>query len=171
LLLFCKNCNIPASWFKVRVFLKFTEPGRSRLVKIASKQVSTAKFSYKKALTGDNLVSENEKTKVMTPRVPPHEVLLFIDTHLTTTECFNNDNDNLPYFPPEVKAHPVCWSGLLLQLLSLLVKPPWKEDSKHTWEIIRARHFIEVKLGDACNSIDYTTSVNPYLFSLATNLN
>jgi hypothetical protein len=107
----------------------------------------------------------------MTPRVPPHEVLLFIDTHSTTTECFNNNNHTLPHFPAEVKAHPVCWSGLLLQILSLLVKHPWKEDPEQTWEIIRARHFIEVKLGDAFNPIDYTTSINPYLLSLATNLN
>jgi hypothetical protein len=52
-----------------------------------------------------------------------------------------------------------------------LVKYPWKENSEYTWEIIRARHFVEVKFGDANNPIEYTTSVNPYLFSLATNLN
>ena len=107
----------------------------------------------------------------MTPQVPPHEVLLFIDTHFTITESSKNKDENLRHFSAEVKAHPVCWSGLLLQLLSLLVKHPWKEDSQDTWEIIRARHFIEVKLGDANNPIEYTTSVNPYLFSLATNLN
>jgi hypothetical protein len=146
-------------------------PALSRLVKIASKQVSTAKFSYKRALTGNNLVFENEKTKVMTPQVPPHEVLLFIDSHFSTTESFENRNGNQPHFSPEVRLHPVCWSGLLLQLLSLLLKHPWNEDSEHSWELIRARHFIEVKLGAANNPIDYTTSVNPYLFSLATNLN
>ena len=116
-------------------------------------------------------MSENEKTKVMTPQVPPHEVLLFIDTHFPTTESFKNRKGNLPHLTPEVGLQPVCWSGLLLQLLSLLLKHQWKEDSEQTWELIRARHFIEVKLGDANNPIEYTTSVNPYLFSLATNLN
>ena len=107
----------------------------------------------------------------MTPQVPPHEVLLFIDSHFTTTKSLKNSNDHLTHLPADVRVQPVCWSGLLLQLLSLLVKHLWKEDSEPTWEIIRARHFIEVKLGDANNPIEYTTSVNPYLFSLATNLN
>jgi len=107
----------------------------------------------------------------MTPQVPPHEVLLFIDSHFPTTESFENKNGNQRHFSAEVRSHPVCWSGLLLQLLSLLLKHQWKEDSEQSWELIRARHFIEVKLGDANNPIEYTTSVNPYLFSLATNLN
>ena len=107
----------------------------------------------------------------MTPKVPPHEVLLFIDTHFTTTEFFENKNVNQRHLSAEVRLHPVCWSGLLLQLLSLLLKHPWKADSEHAWEIIRARHFIEVKVGDLNNPIECTTSVNPYLFSLATNLN
>jgi hypothetical protein len=141
------------------------------LVKIATKQVSTAKFSYKRAVPRDNLVSENEKTKVMTPKFPPHEVLLFIEPHFTKTESFENKNGNLLHFSAEVKPHAFCWSGLLLQIVSLLVKYPWKEDSQQTWEIIRATHFIEVKLGDGDKPIEYTTSVNPYLFSLATNFN
>jgi hypothetical protein len=116
-------------------------------------------------------VSENEKTKVMTSQVPPHEVLLFIDPHFTTTESFENKNGNLRHLSAEINTHPVCWSGLLLQLLSLLIKHPWKGDSEPAWEIIRARHFIEVKLGDVNNPIEYTTSVNPYLCSLAANLN
>jgi len=116
------------------------------------------------------LVSENEKTKVMTPQIPPHEVLLFIDSHFPTKDSPENKNGNQPQFCPEVELHPVCWSGLLLQLLSLLLKHPWK-DSEQSWELIRARHFIEVKLGNPTNPIEYTTSVNPYLFSLATNLN
>ena len=107
----------------------------------------------------------------MTPQVPPHEVLLFINTHFTTTESLENKNGNLRRFSAEVGTHPVCWSGLLLQLLSLLLKHPWKGDSEHEWEIIRARHFIEVKLGNLNNPIEYTTSVNPYFFSLAANLN
>ena len=168
---FARTATFLLAAFKVRVFLKFTESGRSRLVKIASKQVSTAKFSYKRALTGDNLCQKMKKTKVMTPNVPPHEVLLFIDNQVTTTESFEPKNGNLPHFSAETRVHPVCWTGLLLQLLSFLVKHPWKEDSEHTWEIIRARHFIELKLGDAFNPIEYTTSVNPYLFSLTTNLN
>ena len=107
----------------------------------------------------------------MTPQIPPHELLLFIDTHLSTNESFENKNGNLSHRSVDIRLHPVCWSGLLLQLLPLLLKYRWAEDSEYTWEIIRAKHFIEVKLGDAFNSIEYTTSVNPYLFCLATNLN
>jgi len=107
----------------------------------------------------------------MTPQIPPHEVLLFIDTHFTTTESSENKNGSLRHLSAEVSTHPVCWTGLLLQLLSLLLKQPWKGDSELAWEIIRARHFIEVKLGDTNNPFEYTTSVNPYLFSLSTNLN
>jgi hypothetical protein len=168
---FAKTATFLLGAFKVRVFLRFTERIASRLVKIASKQVSSAKFSYKKALTENNLVSENEKTKSMTPQIPPHEVLLFINTHLTKNESFENRNGNLSHRSAEVGLHTVCWSGLLLQLLSLLLKDHWRKDSEHNWEIIRASHFIEVKLGDACHPIEYTTSVNPYLVSLATNLN
>jgi hypothetical protein len=107
----------------------------------------------------------------MTPQVPPHELLLFIDTHCKTTESFKNKNGNLHNISASVGLRPVCRSELLLLVLSLLLKYLWKEDSEYTWEIIRARHFIEVKLGDLYNPIEYTTSVDPYLFSLSTNLN
>jgi len=46
---FAKTATFLLAAFKIRVFLRFTEPTGSRLVKIASKQVSIAKFSYKRA--------------------------------------------------------------------------------------------------------------------------
>jgi hypothetical protein len=42
---FAKTATFLLAAFKVRVFLRFTEPIASRLVKIASKRASTAKFS------------------------------------------------------------------------------------------------------------------------------
>jgi hypothetical protein len=46
---FAKTAIFLLAAFKVRVFLKLTEPAVGGLVKIASKQVSIAKFSYKRA--------------------------------------------------------------------------------------------------------------------------
>ena len=106
----------------------------------------------------------------MTPQFPPHEVLLFIDTSFTTTQSFESKNRDYCHVSRDVSTHAVCWSGLLLQLLSLLPKHPCKAGSELPWEIIRARHFVEVKFGDVNNPIEYSTSVNPYLFSLTTNL-
>ncbi|HET9824974.1 MAG TPA: hypothetical protein VFP87_06540 [Chitinophagaceae bacterium] len=107
----------------------------------------------------------------MTPQVNHYEVLLFKNSHFARRQFCDKVNCNRTRRSVEQQLQRACWNGLMLQLLPDVLMHPSGRRSIHTWEVIPAENFVEVRVGEVPRSVEYTRSVNPYYFLFETNFN
>lgn len=93
------------------------------------------------------------------------EILLVTGTHFSSREWVEKDSASNQQQPTENdRLKEACWNGLIWEVFpEILVRTP-QPLKLYLWQILEARHFLMMELGDLPNEIDKNFSIDPYYF-------
>ncbi len=91
------------------------------------------------------------------------EILLVINTSLAQRELWEEDtSERGRSLSPVEQLEAACWNGWLDEMLPGIVDTSVAGKSLYLWEIMPAKSFLNIELGEAPQQTDMQFSINPY---------